>query len=185
MKDERLPVDQLVSRFFVATFNDMEDAPVWAERYLSGGACWAANVSVDRRIVRWQAVMPETVTLRNYFDALFKATGMSKPIPSGIDFVLKDVNAETVREWLMFYAWMGTPEEQKANVDCIMAQRDVVSIVDGLTERYAGQAFDDTQAVAAQGHALSSLYECHSEPHIPTCPSLVGYAHHRKNKGSE
>jgi hypothetical protein len=80
------------------------------------------------------------------------------------------LTTEAVRDWLLDYAWNGTPVDQAREVECIMAQGDVVSIVDGLTERYAGQANDDQQAGQAREFALSSLYECHDGPHLVTCP---------------
>lgn len=75
-----------------------------------------------------------------------------------------------IREWLLRYAWMGTEEEQAREVDCIMAQGEVASIVDGLTERFAGMANDDSQRLEAHEFALSSMYECHDGPHLETCP---------------
>lgn len=80
------------------------------------------------------------------------------------------VTKAAVHSWLLDYAWLGTPDEQTREVACIMAQGDVVSIVDGLTEKYASQANDDKQTLEAQGFALSTLYECHDEPHLATCP---------------
>jgi len=77
---------------------------------------------------------------------------------------------DQIREWLLGYAWLGTREERAAEVDCIIAQGDVESIVDGLTEKFSGQAVDDAQAGQASEFALSSLYECHEAPHLPTCP---------------
>lgn len=76
-----------------------------------------------------------------------------------------------VRAFLLDYAWSGTPEEQAREVDCIMAQEGH-KYVDEVAEQYAGaqwepgsQAFDD-----GVDFALSALYECHDEPHLPTCP---------------
>jgi hypothetical protein len=87
---------------------------------------------------------------------------------------LTQVTTDAIRDWLLDYAWSGNEDQQRRNVECIMSQGDVVSIVDGLTERYAGQAFDHEQAMEAQGFALSSLYECHDGPHLPTCPDYRG-----------
>lgn len=83
---------------------------------------------------------------------------------------IETLSVQAIREWLLKYAWSGTEDEQRREVDCIMSQGDVVTLVDGLTEQYAGTAEDETQAMEAQGVVLSSLYECHDEPHLPTCP---------------
>lgn len=87
-----------------------------------------------------------------------------------INTEIKDLTEDAIREWLLEYAWLGTPKEQEREVDCIMAQQDTVSVVDALTEKYSGMANDDRQALEAQGFALSGLYECHDEPHLSTCP---------------
>jgi hypothetical protein len=80
---------------------------------------------------------------------------------------------EQVRAWLLDYAWAHpTPEAKAAEVDCIMAQDDW-RWLEARADHYAGmhesgggpEAFD-----AAHGFALSALYECHTEPHQPTCP---------------
>jgi len=77
-----------------------------------------------------------------------------------------------VRAWLLAYAWLDTPAEQAAEVACILAQGDW-KYLDAKADRRAGasetgggpQEFED-----AYGMELSSLYECHDEPHLPTCP---------------
>jgi hypothetical protein len=78
---------------------------------------------------------------------------------------------EQVRQWLLDYAWSGTPDEQARTVECILAQ-DGWEFIDAMADKYAGmaevpgpEAFDE-----ATGFALSSLYECHAKPHIETCP---------------
>jgi hypothetical protein len=78
---------------------------------------------------------------------------------------------EQVKTWLLEYAWLGSPQQQAAEVECILAQDDW-KFVDVRAEKFAGQAevpgpeaFDE-----AYGFALSELYECHDGPHIDTCP---------------
>lgn len=78
-----------------------------------------------------------------------------------------------VRAFLEDYAWMPytAPEERAAEIDCIMVQVDL-AVLDGLTEKYAGQAWEPGPEAwrEAHGFALSALYECHDEPHTETCP---------------
>jgi hypothetical protein len=76
---------------------------------------------------------------------------------------------EQIRDWLLKYAWSGTPEAQAEEVACIMAQDDW-KYIDAQTEKLAGQAWDDAMAAEAEGYALSALYECHGGPHLATCP---------------
>lgn len=73
-----------------------------------------------------------------------------------------------VREWLLDYAWSGTADEQRREVDCIMSQ-DGWKYIDASAERFRAMANDDEQAKEAIGYALSALYECHSGPHQVTC----------------
>jgi hypothetical protein len=44
--------------------------------------------------------------------------------------------------------------------------------IDALTEKFAGQASGEEADAYGEAHgfALSSLYECHGDPHLPTCP---------------
>lgn len=44
--------------------------------------------------------------------------------------------------------------------------------VDEVAEQFAGAQFEPGPEASAAGHefALSALYECHDEPHLPTCP---------------
>lgn len=76
-----------------------------------------------------------------------------------------------VRDWLLNYAWFGTPEEQSANVDCILAQ-DGWRYVDDVADQFAGAQEEPGPAAFTEGvqFALSALYECHEGPHLPTCP---------------
>lgn len=81
-----------------------------------------------------------------------------------------ELTKENIKAWLLDYAWSGTEEDQRATVDCIMAQEDNVAYLDARIEQLSGQAWDDEQAKEAFGFALSELYECHGGPHIETCP---------------
>lgn len=76
-----------------------------------------------------------------------------------------------IRDWLTAYAWMGTDDDKKRTVDCIMAQDDW-KYIDGVTERYASMAEDPgpQASMDAHGFALSALYECHDGPHADSCP---------------
>ena len=80
-----------------------------------------------------------------------------------------------VREWLILYAWSGTPDEQIANVDCIMAQGRW-KYIDALADKFAGAQEEPGPAAFADGvgYALSALYECHGGPHLTTCPLYKG-----------
>jgi hypothetical protein len=78
---------------------------------------------------------------------------------------------DAIQEWLLDYAWSGTPDEQAAEVACIMKQDDWKYV-----EARAGQ-FADAQEVPGPaamdeglGFALSEMYECHDGPHDGTCP---------------
>lgn len=92
---------------------------------------------------------------------------------------------EQVRAWLLEYAWSGTPEEQAAEVECILAQDDWKHL-SARTEQLMAQASGDAdhrQAFGSQeliddatGMALSSLYECHDGPHLGTCPEARSLA---------
>ena len=78
-----------------------------------------------------------------------------------------------IRAWLLDYAWNGTPAAREAEVACIMAQDDW-KYIDARIERSMGQwsgEGDHAQTLLdAEEFALSSLYECHEGPHLPTCP---------------
>ncbi len=76
-----------------------------------------------------------------------------------------------VEAWLLSYAWTGDPEQQVANVACIMAQ-DGWKYVDARGEMFAAQAEVPGPDASAAAHefALSALYECHDGPHQVTCP---------------
>lgn len=77
-----------------------------------------------------------------------------------------------VRNWLLNYAWLGTPEEQIREVECILAQNEW-QFTEDVADKYAGaQETGGGPQEFAEGveFALSALYECHDEPHLPTCP---------------
>lgn len=84
---------------------------------------------------------------------------------------MTDSSKAAVEEFLLGYAWSGTTEERAREVECILAQ-DGWQYVDALADKWAGQAeVPGPEAFAeAHGMALSALYECHDEPHLPTCP---------------
>lgn len=82
------------------------------------------------------------------------------------------MNKAKVKAWLLDYAWMDGPAEQAAEVDCIMAQGDW-KVLDARADRRAGASESGggpAEFEAAYGMELSALYECHDEPHLPTCP---------------
>jgi hypothetical protein len=78
---------------------------------------------------------------------------------------------EEIRAWLTDYAWVGTPEEQAREVDCIMAQKDW-QVYDAVADQYASAQNEPGPEATAEGigYALSALYECHMGPHIKSCP---------------
>lgn len=78
---------------------------------------------------------------------------------------------EAVKAWLLDYAWLGTPEEQAAEVECILAQGEW-DLIETQADRFAGaQAEPGPEAYAEGiGFALSALYECHDGPHTDGCP---------------
>lgn len=80
---------------------------------------------------------------------------------------------EGITSWLRWYAWLGTPEEREAEVQCIMSQA-LPDYVAEMADRYASvsESGGGPEAMAeGMGWALSALYETHAEPHLPTCPS--------------
>jgi hypothetical protein len=81
-----------------------------------------------------------------------------------------------IREWLLKYAWANDSEAEKiAEIECIMSQGDW-KYIDAMTEKYAGMASGEEKNayLEANEFALSSLYECHTEPHLETCPIFKG-----------
>jgi hypothetical protein len=78
---------------------------------------------------------------------------------------------EEIRAWLIDYAWLGTPEEQVLEVDCIMAQKDW-QVYDARADQYSSAQNEPGPEAFAEGigFALSELYECHTGPHTETCP---------------
>lgn len=77
-----------------------------------------------------------------------------------------------VKAWLLDYAWCGTPDEQRREVDCIMAQ-DEWRHLSAVAEKFKGMAEnpgDPKQMDEAEFMAISALYECHDGPHLDTCP---------------
>ncbi len=81
------------------------------------------------------------------------------------------MDEQSIKAWLLDYAWLGDADYQRREVECIMSQDDW-KYIDAMTEHYAAQAeVPGPEAVqSANGFALSSLYECHDAPHLPTCP---------------
>ena len=88
---------------------------------------------------------------------------------------MSDPTKPGVQAWLLNYAWLGSQAEKEAEVECIMAQEGW-KYVDAVAEQFAGAQFEPGPAAADAGNefALSALYECHDEPHLPTCPRYKG-----------
>lgn len=81
--------------------------------------------------------------------------------------------AESVRGWLIGYAWAEESEADKEAVaDCIMAQDDWRHIA-AVADAFASAQEQPGPKAMAEGtaFALSALYECHDGPHQPTCPN--------------
>lgn len=78
---------------------------------------------------------------------------------------------DEVRTWLLWYAWLGTSDEQTREVDCIMSQDDWKHL-EVRKEQLRGQASGEETNLNEEvdGYALSGLYECHDGPHLATCP---------------
>lgn len=80
---------------------------------------------------------------------------------------------QQIREWLLGYAWLGSADEQRREVDCIMAQGDwrhLSGREEYLLAQRSGENPVEQDVADAHGYALSGLYECHAEPHLSTCP---------------
>jgi hypothetical protein len=86
-----------------------------------------------------------------------------------------ELTKENIEKWLLDYAWLGDADYQRREVECIMSQDDW-QFVDARAEKFAGQASGEELDLAddTTGFALSSLYECHADPHIETCPHFRG-----------
>lgn len=83
---------------------------------------------------------------------------------------------EAVRAWLLDYAWLGNAEEQAAEVECILAQDEWQHLsgrVDHLMGQRSGENTVEQDHDTAVEFALSALYECHTGPHLPTCPRVT------------
>lgn len=74
-----------------------------------------------------------------------------------------------IRAWLLDYAWLGTEAEQASEVECIMHQgawRYLGAHAEQIRTQSSGE---DDLVTEGEGYALSTLYECHDGPHLPTC----------------
>jgi hypothetical protein len=83
-----------------------------------------------------------------------------------------EMTEDRVRQWLLAYAWaQDTPDEKARVVECIMAQ-GAWQHIDALADQYAGAQWEPGPKAFAEGvqYALSALYECHTGPHLDTCP---------------
>jgi hypothetical protein len=83
-----------------------------------------------------------------------------------------ELTDRNVRNWLLGYAWAEDTEAAKtAVVGCIMAQDGWRTIAE-RAEQFAGAAEQPGPPAFSRGieFALSSLYECHSGPHMTDCP---------------
>ena len=80
-----------------------------------------------------------------------------------------------VRAWLLDYAWLGDADDKAREVECILAQGEWRHL-GAQADRYAGMAEEPGPAAydEATEFALSALYECHDDPHLPTCPAVAG-----------
>lgn len=85
---------------------------------------------------------------------------------------MTEMTEQAVRAWLLRYAWSEDTDDAKARItDCIMAQ-DGWKYVDTVADNFAGAQESPGPAAFDEGteFALSALYECHGEPHLPDCP---------------
>ena len=81
------------------------------------------------------------------------------------------MNEQTIREWLLGYAWLGDADYQRREVECIMSQGDW-KYIDARADQFAGAQWEPGPKAFSEGieFAMSELYECHAEPHLATCP---------------
>jgi len=75
-----------------------------------------------------------------------------------------------VRKRLLAYAWNGTPAEQAAEVECILAQ-DGWKYIDAVADQFNGAQSGESTDLSGNDFALSALYEAHDGPHLPSCPA--------------
>jgi hypothetical protein len=88
----------------------------------------------------------------------------------------KQALEEAVRVFLTGYAWLDdTDEEKQREIDCIIAQGGW-EFASALADKFAGAQFEPGPEAFADGMgmALTGLYECHDEPHLPACPRNRG-----------
>lgn len=106
------------------------------------------------------------------------------PEPMPATFTLADItewlsNRDNLRAWFTWYAYCGTPEEQAANVECILTKE--FDLITTRADMYAGAQFEPGPKAFREGigFALSEMYECHTGPHTPQCPEAPGngYTH--------
>lgn len=79
-----------------------------------------------------------------------------------------------VHDWLIDYVWAEDTQDAKERViGCILSQ-DGWQYIDAKAEQFAGAQWEPGPAAFDEGvgFALSALYECHDEPHLPTCPDV-------------
>lgn len=80
------------------------------------------------------------------------------------------MNENQVYNWLLEYAWLGTEDQKRRTVDCIMSQ-DEWKDLDVVSDQFDDIVAESGEApgISGQEWALSALYECHHGPHLSTC----------------
>lgn len=89
-------------------------------------------------------------------------------------------NKDAIRKWLFDYIWAPSEmsedeaaERKERLLECIFSQDDwqyLDARVERLMGMRSGERSVEDDMNEAVGFELSSLYECHSGPHLDTCP---------------
>jgi hypothetical protein len=82
------------------------------------------------------------------------------------------LDEQSVRAWLTSYVWLPSHQDHKKEmVDCIISQGGW-EYISARADQFAGAQEEPGPKAFSEGiqFALSELYECHTGPHLETCP---------------
>jgi hypothetical protein len=91
---------------------------------------------------------------------------------SNNDAVSSPMGEQAIRNWLLDYVWLDSHQANKQGmVDCIMSQNHWQHL-SARADQFASAQWEPGPKAFAEGigFALSEMYECHSGPHLESCP---------------